>query len=79
MFRLVPVWRITPKDGVAEKFDVNQNKKWNIFFGLLEFSNIYTLAMIIINLFKKHSEQLAYRRTCAGISGPWIRGFRTPA
>ena len=58
MFRLVPVWRITPKDGVAEKFDVNQNKKWNIFFGLLEFSNIYTLAMIIINLFKRHSEQL---------------------
>ena len=48
MIRLVPTWNITPKDGVAEKFDVNQNKKWNIFFGILEFSNIYTLAMIII-------------------------------
>ena len=53
MIRLVPTWNITPKDGVAEKFDVNQNKKWNIFFGILEFSNIYTLVMIIINLFKR--------------------------
>ena len=56
MIRLVPTWNITPKDGVAEKFDVNHNKKWNIFFGILEFSNIYTLVMIIINLFKRHAE-----------------------
>ena len=59
MIRLVPTWNITPKDGVAEKFDVNQNKKWNIFFGILEFSNIYTLVMIIINLFRRHVERTA--------------------
>ena len=58
MIRLVPTWNITPKDGVAEKFDVNQNKKWNIFFGILEFSNIYTLVMIIINLFRQHAEHI---------------------
>ena len=58
MIRLVPIWKITPKDGVAEKFDLNQNKKWNIFFGVLEFSNIYTMVMIIINLFKRHAEHL---------------------
>ena len=58
MIRLVPTWNITPKDGVAEKFDVNQNKKWNIFFGILEFSNIYTLVMIIINLFRRHAEHI---------------------
>ena len=58
MIRLVPTWNITPKDGVAEKFDVNQNKKWNIFFGILEFSNIYTLVMIIINLFRRHAEHV---------------------
>ncbi len=58
MIRLVPTWNITPKDGVAEKFDVNQNKKWNSFFGILEFSNIYTLVMIIINLFRRHAEHV---------------------
>lgn len=58
MLRLVPSWNISPKDGVAEKFDVNQNKKWNIFFGILEFSNIYAMIMIIINLFKSHAENL---------------------
>ena len=58
MIRLVPIWNIFPKDGVAEKFDVNKNKKWNIFFGVLEFSNIYTMVMIIINLFKRHAEHL---------------------
>ena len=58
MLRLVPSWNISPKDGVAEKFDVNQNKKRNIFFGILEFSNIYAMIMIIINLFKSHAENL---------------------
>ena len=58
MIRLIPIWNISPKDGVAEKFDVNKNKKWNIFFGILEFSNIYTMVMIIINLFKRHAEHL---------------------
>ena len=58
MIRLVPTWNISPKDGVAEKFDVNKNKKWNIFFGVLEFSNIYTLVMIIINLFRRHAEHI---------------------
>ena len=58
MLRLVPTWSITPKGGVAEKFDVNKNKKWNIFFGVLEFNNIYTMVMIIINLFKRHAEHL---------------------
>ena len=58
MIRFVPTWNITPKDGVAEKFDVNHNKKWNIFFGVLEFSNIYTLVMIIINLFRRHAEHV---------------------
>ena len=58
MLRLVPTWSITPKGGVAEKFDVNKNKKWNIFFGVLEFSNIYTLVMIIINLFRRHAEHI---------------------
>ena len=58
MLRLVPSWNISPKDGVTEKIDVNQNKKWNIFFGILEFSNIYAMIMIIINLFKSHAENL---------------------
>ena len=58
MFRLVPIWKITPKDGVTEKFDVNQNKKWNIFFGILEFSNVYTLVKIIINLFRRLMEHI---------------------
>ena len=58
MIRFVPTWNITPKDGVTEKFDVNHNKKWNIFFGVLEFSNIYTLVMIIINLFRRHAEHV---------------------
>lgn len=58
MIRLVPTWNITPIDGVAEKFDINKNKKWNIFFGVLEFSNIYTLVMIFINLFKRHAEHV---------------------
>ena len=58
MIRFVPTWNITPKDGVAEKFDVNHNKKWNIFFGILEFSNIYTLVKIIIYLFKRHAENI---------------------
>ena len=58
MIRLVPTWNITPEDGVAEKFDVNHNKKWNIFFGVLEFSNIYTLVKIIIYLFKRHVEHI---------------------
>ena len=58
MIRLIPSWSITPKEGVAEKFDVNKNKKWNIFFGVLEFSNIYTLVMIIINLFRRHAEHV---------------------
>ena len=58
MIRLNSTWTITPKEGVAEKFDVNKNKKWNIFFGILEFSNIYTMIMIIINLFKRHAEHL---------------------
>ena len=58
MIRLNSTWTITPKEGVAEKFDVNKNKKWNIFFGILEFSNIYTMIMIIINLFRRHAEHL---------------------
>ena len=58
MLRLVPSWNISAKDGVTEKIDVNQNKKWNIFFGILEFSNIYAMIMIIINLFKSHAENL---------------------
>ncbi len=58
MLRLVPSWNISPKDGVTEKIDVNQNKKWNIFFGILEFSNIYAMIMIIIKFFKSHAENL---------------------
>ncbi len=56
MFHLVRNWNITPKDGVAEKFDVNHNKKWNIFFGILEFSNAYTLIKMVINLFMSFSK-----------------------
>lgn len=56
MFHLVGKWSITPKDGVAEKFDVNHNKKWNIFFGILEFSNAYMLIKMVINLFKSFSK-----------------------
>lgn len=55
MFHFVRNWSITPKEGVAEKFDVNHNKKWNIFFGILEFSNAYTLIRILINFFKRFS------------------------
>ena len=55
MFHFVRNWSITPKEGVAEKFDVNHNKKWNIFFGILEFSNAYTLIRILINFFKMFS------------------------
>ena len=72
MIRLVPTWNITPKDGVAEKFDVNQNKKWNIFFGILEFSNIYTLVMIIINLFRRHVELLKEQPTCISLFRPFL-------
>ena len=57
MFHFVRNWSITPKDGVAEKFDVNHNKKWNIFFGILEFSNAYTLIRLLINFFTKFSER----------------------
>ena len=56
MFHFVRNWSITPKEGVAEKFDVNHNKKWNIFFGILEFSNAYTLIKMVINLFKSFSK-----------------------
>ncbi len=55
MFHFVRNWSITPKEGVAEKFDVNHNKKWNIFFGILEFSNAYVLIRILINFFKRFS------------------------
>ncbi len=59
MFHFVRNWSITPKEGVAEKFDVNHNKKWNIFFGILEFSNAYTLIRLLINFFTKFSQRTA--------------------
>ena len=40
MFRLLSIATIKPKEGVAEKFDININKKWSLFFGILEFSTI---------------------------------------
>ncbi len=58
MFRLLSIATIKPKEGVAEKFDININKKWSLFFGILEFSTIYTMISLIINFFKNHAGKL---------------------